>query len=158
VNPLSSIIANLVLRDIENRAINTINISLPFYVRYVDDIVLSTPSDSIQDIANTFNSFYPRLQFTLEIGEDRLNFLDVIIMKTTRRLEFDWFHKPFFFDRYLHYHSQHALVKKKGTSMVDRAFILSHPKYHQKNWNSIVKILYMNDYPLSLFLTRLTQD
>jgi len=69
-------------------------------MRYVDDIVLSTPSDSIQDIANTFNSFYPRLKFTLEIGEERLNFLDVIIMKTIRRLEFDWFHKPSFFDKY----------------------------------------------------------
>jgi len=130
------------LRDIENRAINTINILLPFYMRYVD-IVLSAPSDSIQDIVNTFNSFYPRLQFTLEIDEDRLNFLDVIILKPTRRLEFDWFHKPSFFDRYLNYYSQHALVQKKKEQAwcvcvcvcvcVWTEHLLSHPKYHQKN-------------------------
>jgi len=34
--------------------------------------------------------------------------------------------------------------------MVDRTFILSHPKYHQKNLNLIIEILRLNDYPLKL--------
>jgi len=46
-SPLSSIIADLVLIDIEDRAINSLNIPLPFYIRYVDDILLAAPSDSI---------------------------------------------------------------------------------------------------------------
>jgi len=32
--------------------------------------------------------------------------------------------------------------------MVDRAFFLSHPKYHQKNFNLIVEIFLLNIYPL----------
>jgi len=62
-SPLSPIIADLVLRDIESRAINILNIRLPIYVRYVDDILLAAPSDSVDVILNTFNSFHPRLQF-----------------------------------------------------------------------------------------------
>jgi len=148
-SPLSPIIADLVLRNIESGAINILNI--PIYVRYVDDILLA-PSNSVNDILNTFNSFYPRLQFTLEIDGDKLNFLDVIIVKSNGNLEFDWFHKPTFSGRYLNYNSQlHALAQKKRTitGMVDRAFSVSSeisPKYHQKNFNLIVEILRLNDY------------
>jgi len=41
-------------------------------------------------------------------------------------------------------------VEKRGTitGMMDRAVFLSHPKYHQKNFNLIVEILLLNDYPL----------
>jgi len=85
-SPLSSIIADLVLIDIEDTAINSLNISLPFYIRYVDDILLAAPSDSIKDILNTFNSFHPRLQFILEIGGDKLNFL----MLPSWNLKEDW--------------------------------------------------------------------
>jgi len=148
-SPLSPIIADLELRDIESRDINILNVPLPIYVRYVDDILLAAPSDSVNKIVNIFNSFHPRLRFTLEVGGDKLNFLDVTILKLNGNLEFHWFHKPTFSGRYLNYNFQHALSQKRGTiiSMVDRAFILSHPKYHQKNFNLIVEILCLNDYP-----------
>jgi len=41
---------------------------LLFYYRYVDDIVLAAPSDSMNDIKNIFNLLHARLQFTIEIG------------------------------------------------------------------------------------------
>jgi len=31
----------------------------------------------------------------------------------------------------------------------DRAFLLSHPKYHQKNLELVINTLLNNDYPLS---------
>jgi len=37
-SPLSPVIADLVLRDIENRAIDALNVTLPIYFRYVDFI------------------------------------------------------------------------------------------------------------------------
>jgi len=66
-SPLSPIIADLVLRDIENRAINILNVPLPIYFGYVNDIVLAAPSDFVNNIVNIFNSFHPRLQFALEV-------------------------------------------------------------------------------------------
>jgi len=80
----------------------------------------------------------------LEIGGDKLNFLDFTIVKSNGNLEFDWFHKPTFSGRYLNYNFQHALAQKRGTitGMMDRAFFLPHPKYHQKNFKLIVEILF----------------
>jgi len=32
--------------------------------------------------------------------------------------------------------------------LVDKAFLLSYPEFHQKNFELIIKILLKNDYPL----------
>jgi len=60
-SPLSPIIANIVLQDLEEKALQTINCDIPFYYRYVDDILLSAPEDQISNIVNCFNSFHKRL-------------------------------------------------------------------------------------------------
>jgi len=67
-SPLSPIIADLVLRDLETKAIKKLPFVLPIYFRYVDDILIAAPYNRLYDILNIFNSFHTRLQFTLEIG------------------------------------------------------------------------------------------
>lgn len=115
-SPLSPIIADIVLQDIEQKAIEKILTTLGFYYRYVDDIVSSAPREFMNDILNIFNSFHPRIQFTLELGNnDQLNFLDITIFITNGRIEFDWFHKPTFSGRYLNYYSHHPECQKRGT-------------------------------------------
>jgi len=150
-SPLSPIISDLVMRDIEERALEILNLPLPFYFRYVDDILMAIPSDSINNILNIFNNLHPRLQFTLEIGGDKINFLDVTIIKNNNKLEFNWYHKPTFSGRYLNYFSQHPLSQKRGTimGMVDRAILLSDPKFQHDNLCFIINVLLKNDYPLS---------
>jgi len=39
---------------------------------------------------------------------------------------------------------------------VDRAFLLSHPEFHQKNFELIIKILLENDYPLSFIFNMIS--
>jgi len=65
-------------------------------------------------------------------------------------IEFDWFHEPIFSGRYLNFLSQHPLSQKRGTviNMVDRAFLLSHPRFHHDNLRNMINILLNNDYPL----------
>jgi len=149
-SPLSPIISDLVMRDLEERALETLGLPLPFYFRYVDDIVMAIPSDSINKTLNTFNNLHPRLQFTLEMGGDKINFLDVTIIKNNKKLEFNWYHKPTFSGRYLNYFSQHPLSQKRGTimGMVDRAILLSDPKFQHDNLCFIINVLLNNDYPL----------
>jgi len=53
---------------IEERVFETLGFSLPFYFRYVDDIAVTIPSDSVKKILNIFNRLHPRLLFTAEIG------------------------------------------------------------------------------------------
>jgi hypothetical protein len=89
------------------------------------------------------------MQFTLEIGGDKTNFLDITIIKNEDFLIFDWYHKPTFSGRYLNFLSAHPLSQKRGTimSMVDRTFVLSDPKFHRKNIEFIANTLLINDYP-----------
>lgn len=152
-SPPSPVIADITLQDLESRAIAVLGFSVPFYYRYVDDIVLAVPSSKLDFTLKTFNSFHPRLQFKLEEGIDnRLNFLDVTFVLRNNVIEFDWYHKPTFSGRYLNFESQHPLCHKKGTimSLVDRAVLLSHPRFHHKNLSLVIDMLLDNGYPLPL--------
>jgi len=66
---LSSVLADIVLQDIEEAALGRLSASLPFYYRYVDNILLASPPKLFELILETFNSFHDRLKFTIEIGE-----------------------------------------------------------------------------------------
>jgi len=149
-SPISPIIADIVMDDIETRALNSLRFKIPFYYRYVDDIALTIPCNKAELLLDTFNSFHPRLQFTLERGGNFLNFLDVTIIKNNNNLEFDFYTKPTFSGRFLSYMSQHSISQKRGVIMsaIDRVFLLSHPKYHQKNFNFVIETFLDNGYPL----------
>jgi len=100
-SPLSPIIADVVWQDLE-RKLNSINLSLPFYYRYVDDIILAAPSNKITDILNTFNSFHNRLQFIIEYEHNRcLSFLDLKLNIIINRIVIDRFQKKTFSGRFL---------------------------------------------------------
>jgi len=66
------------------------------------------------EMLNIFNSFHSRLQFTIEFGNDKLDFLDVTIIKNNK-FEFDWFHKSTFSNRHLNFYSQYLFTQKQGT-------------------------------------------
>jgi len=149
-SPLSPIIADVVLQDLEKRAMDRLGIEVPFYMRYVDDIATAVHHTQHNKLLNIFNSFHPRLQFTMENGGKRLDFLDVTIINNNDKIEFDWFHKPTFSGRYLNFLSAHPLSQKRGAliGMIDRAFLLAHPKYHEKNFRFIINTFKSNDYPV----------
>src|SRR5580765_2372334 len=51
-SPLSPIIADITLQDLEKRVLGTLSFELPFYFRYVDDIALSVPSSMLEFTLN----------------------------------------------------------------------------------------------------------
>jgi len=112
-DPLSPTIANLVLQNLEKRAVSVLCHPV-FYHRYVDDIVMSVPKTTIDSVLTTFNSFHLRIQFTMEIGGDKLNFLDVTLIRNQDKIEFNWYHKPTFSGRYLNFLSHHPISQKRG--------------------------------------------
>jgi len=154
-SPLSPVIADIVMQELEN---TVLRIRFPIYYRYVDDIVMTVPIDATTDILNAFNEYHPRLQFTLEVGGNRINFLDTTIILEGNKIKFDWYHKPTFSGRYLNYWSQHPMSQKRGTilGLVDRAFLLSHPGFHQKNLEFVIETLVINDYPLNIIFKVIT--
>jgi len=62
---LSPIIANIVMQDLEESILNTLDVSIPIYHRYVDDIILVAP---VSEITNILNKFNERLQFTVDLS------------------------------------------------------------------------------------------
>jgi len=79
-SPLSPIIANMVLQDLEGKAFDDLNFSVPLYFRYVDDILIGAPQDKIHLIFEHFNSLHDRLKFTLELSIDNsIDFFNLYI-------------------------------------------------------------------------------
>lgn len=149
-SPLSPVIANLALLQLENDIMLNLNFEVPLYVRYVDDILLCLPQDRIQQVANEFNSYNERLKFTIEIPSGTsINFLDITIFLQNDRFVTNWFRKETWSGRYLNFFSYTPLKYKISviTSMVDRAILLSDLQFHEQNLSLILKTLSNNNYP-----------
>ena len=113
-SPLSPVIADLVMRGLETVSLMSLNLDILFYYRYVDDICTPVSPSKTDVLLEQFNSFHPRLQFTVERGGDIINFLDITVSNNNRSI-FDWYRKPMFSGRFLNFYSNHPLTQKKGT-------------------------------------------
>ena len=76
-SPVSVIVANLVMEEIEEKAFSTFSPSPRFWKRHVDDTCTVLQSDLVYPFLNSIN---PHIQFTLEIEKDGcLPFLDILL-------------------------------------------------------------------------------
>jgi len=159
-SPLSPIVADLVLQDLEINAMKKLPSHLPLYYRYVDDILLAAPVEQLDTILEVFNSFHERLQFTLEISTNqKINFLDVTVIIKDQRLLFDRYERPTSTGRYINYYSQHPWPQKQSImyGLIDRTILLSHPQFHEKNLKIIINTLLNNCFPLSVIFATINK-
>jgi len=68
-SPKSLIITDLINQDLKREELRKIDFRLPFYFKYVDDILTAVPKTAIDSIVDKFNAHHPRLQF--HIGNRR---------------------------------------------------------------------------------------
>jgi len=157
-SPLSPIIADLVMQDLETSAIKKLPFDIPFYFRYVDDILLAIPENEIDTTVNVFNSLHDRLQFTYETSINNvINFLNVTVYVEENQFIFDLFFKPSFSGRYLHFHSNHPITQKRALifGLVDKIIKLSHPRFQQKNFEYVINNLLQNGYRISFIFNNI---
>ena len=77
-SPVSVTVANLVMEDVEDRALVTTDVPVRFWRRYVDDTCTALPASCCQRFLEHLNSIETSIQFTLEKeSEGQLPFLDV---------------------------------------------------------------------------------
>ena len=69
------------MQVLEMKILQRFPIASSFYVKYVDDIALAYDASHIDTLVNTFNSFHSRLKFTTEIDGDKLDFLNISLIK-----------------------------------------------------------------------------
>ena len=62
---VSVMVADLIMEDVEQRAVSTYPDPPPFWNRYVDDTCMAHPPDQVQAFHTHLNSVEPSIQFTL---------------------------------------------------------------------------------------------
>lgn len=151
--PLSPVLADLIMENLEEECLSSLDFPIKFLYRYVDDILLCAPTDKTEEILDRFNNFHNRLQFTMESeNEHRQNsFLNLQLQVVDNNIVTNWYRKPTWSGRVLNYMSHHPSNQKVAMvySLVDQAVDLSNQKFHQENIDSVKKTLINNKYPSS---------
>ena len=81
-SPVSAVIANMVMEDVEQRALATSPVKPFFWKRYVDDVISAVSGNEAERLLSHLNSVEPSIQFTLEREKDRhLPFLDLNVSR-----------------------------------------------------------------------------
>ena len=99
-SPVSVVVAEIVMQNIEERALATCRQTIPLWLRYVDDTFTAVHKDEIDPFHNHLNEQNPDIQFTREIEEDgKLPFFDCLVDRNNNELRTTVYRKPTHTDR-----------------------------------------------------------
>ena len=116
-SPISPIVANLFMEDLETRAIQSAQNPPSFWRSFVDDTLTIMQSSQVENILQHLNSIDQHIQFTKEEArpDGYMPFLDVLITpREDGSLDTTVYRKPTHTDLYLQWDSNHTLTSKYG--------------------------------------------
>ncbi|XP_044762030.1 uncharacterized protein LOC123319226 [Coccinella septempunctata] len=149
-SPVAGAVAQLVLEYFEEKVLLNSSYRITIFKRYVDDCLIITTEDQIKEIMEVLNNLNNKLKFTLETELDnKINFLDMTIIRENNKIETKMLRKTINSDRILDYNSVHNIKQKKAivTNYIDRAIKLTSPRYRPEILNQISSLLATNNYP-----------
>ena len=116
-SPLSNVIAEIFLQHYEGLFIKhwIDNNIIIYYTRYVDDIlvVFDTRRTTENRILEYMNSINRHLEFKMTVEDNnRIDYLDLTIIRKTNQLEIDVFRKPSTSSTIIHAYSNHPQEHK----------------------------------------------
>ena len=101
-SPVSVVVAEIVMQNIEELALATYKRTLPLWLRYVDDTFTAVHKDEIDDFHEHLNGQNADIQFTKEIEENgKIPFLDCLVTRDNNKLRTTIYRKPTHTDRLL---------------------------------------------------------
>ena len=151
-SPASPIIADIVMEELLDASLEKLMTKPRAVTKYVDDIFCIMKKSDINTTLNILNTFNPSIQFTHELEKnDRLPYLDSIIIRQGRKLILDWYQKPTASGRLINFYSKHPRRIKinTATNFIKRIFNISDEQFHSENERKIRHILSQNDFPKS---------
>ncbi|RXN04217.1 hypothetical protein ROHU_013062 [Labeo rohita] len=116
-SPVSPIVANLYMEEVEKKALETYSGTLPtHWFRYVDDTWVKIKINEIGPFTDHINSVDDYIKFTKEeMREKQLPFLDCgMYLENEGDLQVEVYRKPTHTDQYLMFDSHHPLEHKLG--------------------------------------------
>ena len=102
-SPLSPIVANLFMENLEEEAIRSAPLQPKLWRRYVDDTFVIWPhgQEELHRFHEHLNSLHSNIHFTMEEEKEcTLPFLDVLITRISSSLSTSVYHKPTHRERY----------------------------------------------------------
>ena len=147
---ISSVIAQMILEELESDVISKINFPLPFFLRYVDDCLTAVPLNKCDYILSCFNKYNEKIKFTIEHEQnEKINFLDMTLHCIKNSIQTEWYQNPTWSGRYLNFCSNHPVTQNKSViiGQADRAIKLSSQSYQTKSIIKAKEILRKNSYP-----------
>ena len=151
-SPVSIVIANLIMEDVEKRALSTFHSPPKVWKRYVDDTFVIIHKNSVEDFLDHLNTIENSIKFTIEKEADHtLPFLDTLVRRNQHgKFSTSVYRKPTNSNRYLNFRSDHPLEHKQSVvrSLIDRANALcSTTKNRQDELKHVKDTLKLNSYP-----------
>ena len=152
-SPISPIITNLFMEDLETRALNTSQHPPSLWKGYVDDTLTIIKKDCKDTFLDHINSIDPNIKFTSEDPKEdgSIPFLDILIIpEENGKLNTTVYRKPTHTDMYLHWDSHHNIPSKYsviGTIYHRANTICSTTQYLQKEEKHLNQALKKCKYP-----------
>ena len=101
-SPVSVVVAEIVMQNIEEQALATYSETLPLWLRYVDDTITAVHESKIDKFHEHLNEQNTNVQFTMEIEENgKIPFLDCLVTRENNTLQTTVYRKPTHTDRLL---------------------------------------------------------
>ena len=115
-SPLSVVVAEIVMQNIEEPALATYSETLPLWLRYVDDTITAVHESKIDEFHEHLNKQNTNIQFTKEIDENsKIPFLDGLVTRENNTLRTTVYRKPTHTDRLLDQTSYNPTSHKATT-------------------------------------------
>ncbi|UYV71444.1 hypothetical protein LAZ67_8003217 [Cordylochernes scorpioides] len=115
-SPLSTPLAEIVMRELDLWITSLYPADIILYRRYIDDIFCICTEKQIPNILASFNNYNNSLHFTIEKENNcTLPFLDIKIMKIDNRLQTTVYYKPTFTPNYIKFSSFCPISHKINT-------------------------------------------
>ena len=150
-SPVSVVVADMVMENIEQRALNFSHPPI-LWKRYIDDTCVALLPSLVDSFHQHLNSIEPSIQFTVEIENNGcLPFLDILITRNSDgSLSTSVYRKQSHTNQYLQFLSHHPSSHKLsvGRSLFSRAYTHSSSLVQQVEEESIIfQALLKNGYP-----------
>ncbi|XP_078353258.1 uncharacterized protein LOC144638030 [Oculina patagonica] len=157
-SPVSAVIAELVMEEIEEKALASAPVKPRWWRRYVDDSNACLKSESIRVFHSHLNSINPHIQFTIEMPTtgaegQTIAFLDTSnTVSASGQVEVGVYRKPTHTNKYLASESHSPAQSKRAVvkTLMDRAkYLPSTSQRKQSEKQQVIGDLKVNGYPQS---------
>ena len=114
-SPIFVIVANLVMKSIENKMLKNFASPPCIWLRYIDDTFVVLKKTEVGSFHKFINNIEDSIKFTVEQEvENAIPFLDVLIIRNNGQLTTKAYKKPTHTTRYLNFNSCHNFSQKFG--------------------------------------------